>query len=516
MSPKKVIIIGGGISGLSAGIYGQKCGFETEIYERNSTVGGLCASWERKGIKVDGCVHWLTGTKDGHNINKMWKVVNAFDEEDIIRDDNFGTVEYNGKTITFWRDLDKLEKEMVAVSPEDKKLIHKMRRLIERFSKMKLPVEQPLKTYNVFQLMKIGFRMIPVLPYFIYAKKRSQADFAKKFKSKELIYITSKVVPGDANLYSALYAFGTNVIGNGGVIKGGSETLVKRMEQEYLRCGGKIHLSSEVQELVIDKHKVIGIKLKNGEQPKADYFVTTCDVQEVFKHLLKNDHYYKDRRYIKRHINYEKYPSPSCVYASYKVDLKALKELGITSTYEFPCEPYHVGRLIEESVKMRNYSYDPSFINDEGKVLMTVLVHQSDKDFYYWERLKKNYKLYNTQKERVALDIQERIETRFPSLKGKIELVDVCTPMTYQRYVNAYRGAYMPFSFTSRGRQLMHNQNIRGIKNLVFSGQWIITPGGIPIALMSGKFAIQLLLKKEHKSVVISKYIESKEDKYAK
>ena len=37
---KKVVIIGGGVSGLSAGIYAQQMGYETEIYEKNPMVGG--------------------------------------------------------------------------------------------------------------------------------------------------------------------------------------------------------------------------------------------------------------------------------------------------------------------------------------------------------------------------------------------------------------------------------------------------------------------------------------------
>ena len=34
---KKIIIVGAGISGLSAGIFGQLSGFETEIYEQNAS-----------------------------------------------------------------------------------------------------------------------------------------------------------------------------------------------------------------------------------------------------------------------------------------------------------------------------------------------------------------------------------------------------------------------------------------------------------------------------------------------
>lgn len=39
---EKIIIVGGGITGLSAGIYGQQAGFETVIIENNALPGGEC------------------------------------------------------------------------------------------------------------------------------------------------------------------------------------------------------------------------------------------------------------------------------------------------------------------------------------------------------------------------------------------------------------------------------------------------------------------------------------------
>lgn len=50
---KKVVIIGGGISGLSAGIYAQQMGYQTEIYEKNPMVGGECTGWNRQGYHID-------------------------------------------------------------------------------------------------------------------------------------------------------------------------------------------------------------------------------------------------------------------------------------------------------------------------------------------------------------------------------------------------------------------------------------------------------------------------------
>ena len=39
---KKIIIIGGGIAGLSAGCYLRMNGYQTVIYEMHSVPGGLC------------------------------------------------------------------------------------------------------------------------------------------------------------------------------------------------------------------------------------------------------------------------------------------------------------------------------------------------------------------------------------------------------------------------------------------------------------------------------------------
>ena len=54
---KKIIIIGAGLSGLTAGIYAQMAGFDAEIYEKHTIVGGECTGWDRKGYHIDNCIH---------------------------------------------------------------------------------------------------------------------------------------------------------------------------------------------------------------------------------------------------------------------------------------------------------------------------------------------------------------------------------------------------------------------------------------------------------------------------
>ena len=59
---KTVLIIGGGVSGLSAGIYARYHGYNAVICERHKLAGGNLTGWTREGYHIDNCIHWLTGT----------------------------------------------------------------------------------------------------------------------------------------------------------------------------------------------------------------------------------------------------------------------------------------------------------------------------------------------------------------------------------------------------------------------------------------------------------------------
>lgn len=494
LASKKIIIIGGGISGLSTGVYAQKHGFITEIFEKNPNNGGLCQSWNRKGYEIDGCIHWMTGTNPKTTLYSMWKDLDAFDDEDIIQFKDFGSVEYNGQIYYFYTNLNKLSKELIEKFPKDKRRIKRLKKMVDCFWNMPIPMEKPTSCMNIFELMWVGIKMLPYLPKYLYATHTTQERFAKKFRSPELRYFFSRIVPGEGNLYTTLYAYSTVAYGNGGVPKGGSRRLVSRIETTYLKSGGVIHNNSHIKDIIVKKGTAKGVRLDDGREIYADYVVTACDLLEARKllHKIKLDMHHRKRFFRKKD-----YPLPSCTYISLVADADKVRNLNVSTTHEFKCEPYKVGRRIEDNIKIRNYLYDSTFIKD-NKVLLTIHIHQSDKDFYYWSSLRsKDYKEYLKAKNELASDIKDRLIAKFPTLEESLEVIDVTTPATYNRYVNAYHGAYMTWEFTDKGSMLIHKQRFPHIKNLYIAGQWAIMPGGLPIAILSGKFAVQKILKKE-------------------
>lgn len=73
MPAKSITIVGAGMAGLAAGIYGRLNGYNTRIFEMNSVPGGQCASWTRNGYTFDACIHHLFGCSDASSIYSLWR-----------------------------------------------------------------------------------------------------------------------------------------------------------------------------------------------------------------------------------------------------------------------------------------------------------------------------------------------------------------------------------------------------------------------------------------------------------
>jgi len=69
---KSLVIIGGGISGLSAGVFGSKAGFNCLILEKNSVPGGYATMMKWKDYKLELSVHGLFGMDPGSYYNSLF------------------------------------------------------------------------------------------------------------------------------------------------------------------------------------------------------------------------------------------------------------------------------------------------------------------------------------------------------------------------------------------------------------------------------------------------------------
>lgn len=494
MQEKEIAIIGGGVSGLSAGIYAQQNGYHATIYEMQPYVGGFCTGWYRNGKYLDGCIHWLSGTKKGTQLYDMWRNVNAInDDVEIIDLDSFGTFEYNDVVVNFRRDIVLAEKEWSEIAPEDKKEIHKFFKMVKDFIAIEEPLHLAVNMMPLKDLMSFVFTTLKH-PSYLRAMSLSCEDYAKRFKNPAIKNAIINVQPGDGNLFCMVFSYAYIVNGNGGIPKGGSKPMAERMKQRFIDLGGTVKCNHKVRRVLIKDNIAYGIELEDGTKIETDYVISALDAKYAYYHLL--DSKYLTRKFVNRINNYEKNQMPSCCLVH--LEIEDLPNINIPFTFQV--ESFMVGTRFIDHLTLRSYSYDKDTYVKNNKTICCLLIDQYGADYEYWNFLYEFRKdSYKQKKEELAKEVVKRIIKRFPELEGKIKVMDVSTPKTLNRYTNANRGAYMPFLFTKRGPMNTEKGYIPGLKNFYVAGQYVQSPGGLPLALVAGKFAIQRICKHENK-----------------
>ena len=257
--------------------------------------------------------------------------------------------------------------------------------------------------------------------------------------------------------------------------------------KKYLSLGGKIYYNSPVDEIHIEGSKAIGITLENKEFHSFDYVVSACDLHYLENHLLKNK--YEIKPFHEYDIDKKKYPTYSYVIASYRTkmdfegyDIAPIKKI----------DPYDIMGIKGDALSIRQYGYDDTLITNGYKTIQVYLTTYEED----YERIKSFSKdEYKSFKNKVGEFFKKELIKYYKC--DDFELIDVLTPLTYERYNNSYKGSFMTYALSPTVPQVTRSALIPGIDNLILSNQWLMLPGGTGVAAVSGKFAASLILYKE-------------------
>lgn len=488
---KKVVIIGSGIAGMTAGILLQKAGFETEIYEKNALPGGQCTAWKREGYVIDNCIHWLTGTRPGSELHELWKEIGALGEQvGIYEKEMFFSSKLDGQTLTFWRDKERTRRELLELSPEDEVEINKMMHYVSMAESMTVPAEKPFDAMGIKDFIKMGMTMKEMSMVMKEYGNMDIKELAMRFRHPLIQRAITDYMPKGYQAYAFLVSYGTVTGGNGDIPKGGSLAMSLRIANKYKEYGGKIHTNIGVESILLKGKKAEGILLEDGEEVKADYVICSCDTDYTFRKLLPEK--YMPKGLKKMYADRGKYPVSSGFQIAYAVD-GIFPEL--TGTRVFSCEEMQVGKQTVQSMSVQSYDYEPDFA-PEGKMVLQTNFSQTEADYDYWCSLYETKADYEKKKNEIALHAVQRLVKEYPFLDGKIRALDVWTPVTYTRYCNAYKGAYMSFVTTKQAKNITVPGVVKGLDNVMLASQWLMGPGGLPTAAVMGKFAAWRIIKK--------------------
>lgn len=481
---KHVIIIGGGIAGLTAGVYAQRSGFQVTILEQHSIAGGMCTSWRRKGYLFEGAMHWLTGSSPKTPLHRLWREVGALDDSVMVElPEVFRSIEWEGETIRLYRSAEKTRNEFLRISPGDEQVIRQLYKETKKLGKMTMPIMdvKNLKTEHP-QKMGIGdiAAMAPAMMTMNKLQKMSAREYIAKFKHPALRALLDTVVPTNYTASSLLFTLATLDQGDGGFPAGGALALANRMKDTYLKAGGTLRLRTRASKIVASGGRVTGVCLDSGETLSADAVVVAVETNAAVANLFEE---MPRGKWLTELYNTVK-PS-TCTF----VGIGVRAELPDTPGFLPQAAISYAGQT-EPLLCFNNYHGHKGYAPEGCTALTTVLLGDT---YEYWMAAKREGR-YEAEKQNLADQIERAICGRWPELTGKIDVIDVATPVTYERYTGAYHGGWM-VNTEPGDRMSPYSGVLESIQGVYFAGQRLMPPGGMPGAVATGRTAAQNVCK---------------------
>jgi len=493
---KKIVIIGGGIAGLSAGCYGRMNGYETEVYEAHNLPGGLCTTWKRGEYKIDGCISWLTGSAPADNFYKLWKELGAIQNREIHNHEEFYRVtDSDGKTFIAYTDADRLEKHMKELSPGDAETIELLCRLIRKFAKFNSPLDKAFELLNLMDIIKMMWSMRTFMKDMNFCNGITVDEFSKRFKDPFLREAFPKMI--DAREMSLLVIVITLALLHnkaGGFPIGGSLEFARAIEKRMLDLGGKIFYKKKVEKILDKEGKAAGILLSDGTQIMADYVISCADLHNTVYKMLDGKFIQPQHEELFRSAKLYH----SSVQVSFGVNMDLSKEPDCVGQVIKLQDTVIVGGQKKEWFTLKNFCFD-STLAPKGKSVVECTIWTDD--FEYWEKLYANPEAYKAEKERILKEFSEILEKKYPGFISSIEVTDVASPMTYVRYTANYRGKYMTWNMTPDliKRHRLIKKTLPGLDNFWLSGMWVMAPGGLPTGAKCSRDVLQMICRKDKK-----------------
>ena len=498
MGEKSIIIIGAGIAGLSAGCYAQMNGYRTRIFEMHTIPGGLCTSWKRKGYTIDGCIETWMGTSPGTDFYNFWEELGAIQGREIVYQEEYSRVEgEGGEVLILHIDPDRLETHLKEVAPEDEAVVDELVGGIRACLKIKgLPLSKAPEVMGPVD----GLKTLLAMSAFQKLRKTwgriSIQDFAQRFKNPFLREaFPHNGSPPAMPMLGFLMSIALTHNQQSGYPVGGSLAVSQAIEQRYRSLGGEVQYRSAVEKVLVAGNRAVGIQLEDGTEHRGDVVISAADGRSTIFGML-DGRYASDK--IRRTYEATR-PLAPLVYVG----------LGVARTFDEPHSAFGlnfpVGKPVvingteESRLQVHIYGFDPT-LAPEGKTALRVKL--MDADYDYWNTLRENPERYRAEKERIADDVIVQLDRRFPGLAAQVEMRDVSTPVTFERYTGNWRGSWMGWELTPETADLRMSKTLPGLGSFYMIGQWVDPPGGTCVMAMSGRNVVQIICKKDKKKFV--------------
>lgn len=525
---QQVVIVGGGMAGLTAACYLAKSGYQPLLIEQQEITGGLVNSFDFHGFILDGGIRSIESSGVLKPMIRDLGLKIEFERSPV-------TLGIKDRVISLSSidDLQSYESLLVELFPEDQKeiqtIIKKIRKIL-KYMDVLYGIENPMiidlkarPSYVIKTLLPWFFRFVPTL-FQIDQLSVPVEVYLRRFTSNQaLIDMIAQHFFKASPTFFALGYF--SIYFDYHYPKGGTGKLPQVLEEYILSHGGIILKNTSITQIDIENKTVWDSKGQEYPYHKLIWasdlksLYHRIDTQKIQKQRLK-EKIIKHKAFLDGKIGAE---SVLTVYATTDLDPSYFKAKSSGHLFYTPKtdglsqvvlpKADDMATLLEplkQFLELNTYEISIPVLRDpklapkhQTGLIISVLfdyetVSHIEKMGYYQE--------FKSFVEHYMIEVLSK--SIYPTLKDHILETFSSTPLTFKKRIGSTDGAIIGWAYTNQPIPVPHQMSKimksiqTGLPDVYQAGQWSFSPAGVPIAVITGKLAADASKKHLKKSVM--------------
>ena len=472
-----VIIAGSGLGGLTCGAFLSRAGLKVLVLEQHYQIGGYAHGFKRRQYRFESGIHSVALGANGliMHLLKLLGIENSI--EPVPHTSMFTSMTPDGT----WRmpvERDEIISALSILFPAEQESLGKLFADMQRFYDRLL---SPVFEYEtLYREQDRDF----LAPYFNHSFADYLSGFINDPGLKNIFYSQWPFV-GSSPEYSPvtffLLMYYVHVREGSHYIKGGFKSLVDALASVITGKGGYIKIRSRIVNVNVENDRVTSVGTETGETYSARMYVS--NISPYLLHSSIIDEPARNRIWLRRLSSLKPSFSALAIYAGLRRPLPF--DDGTLLWYVGnDMEPVFTNACRTPDIEPDHLIFlkAPPECKENTAIIMRLV---SPEIPGRWKEEKKRY----------ADAMLDKAEAVCPGLRDSIDIMEIGSPSTFERYTANTGGALYGFENTKNiyGEAKLPHRTY--LKNLYQVGHWGKPGGGVWNVMQNGYTGAVLILK---------------------
>ncbi|MBK6908895.1 MAG: FAD-dependent oxidoreductase [Rhodocyclaceae bacterium] len=500
------IVIGSGLGGLTTAALMANAGKKVLVLERHYTAGGFTHSFKRKGYEWDVGVHYIGEVHNPNSpLRRVFDVITDSQLQWAKMDDVYDKIIIKDTHYNFVAGAANFREELLKSFPDARQQIDAYLKHI-RAATRSLPVHFGQR-YLPRHLQGVVGGLVSRASgdYFSRTTKAVMADFIHDPKLASVLCGQW----GDYGMPPAQSSFAMHAVvaqhylGGANFPVGGASQIAHHIEPVIERAGGRVVVNAEVEQILIEGDRAIGVRMANGDEILCESVISAAGLYNTYGKLMPEE--VGTRLKLAEKLTSLK---PSVAHLGLYIGITgSAQELALEQANMWIYRGYDHDKELAKFLARPNTHFPLNYISFPsskdpawdshypGKSTVDVISLAPYEWFKPWENKPWNKRGadYEAFKAMLAEKLLADVYKHVPQVRGKVDYYELSTPLSTAHFNNCAQGQVYGLEHTPERFAQSWVKPHTPIKGLYLTGQDILFCG-VASAMMAGAMTATTVL----------------------